>query len=161
MPKKTIKGSRGGSKSAKNPAKRVSKKALLALAAARKRRIIAAAALAATLALAVFARQVFLKSVVPDAREFTIRPGAGVSVVARDLNQGALFMALVNWRGGKLMAGTYDLPRGASVWKLSRMLARGEIAAVSITIPEGVTSRQIARLLGACEDAASIRSDGE
>ncbi|MDR2770279.1 MAG: endolytic transglycosylase MltG [Rickettsiales bacterium] len=141
MPKKTKK-------------KRVSKKEQRA-----RLRVRIAIAAAAMLPALLFAARVFLKSAVPDAREFTIRPGAGVSAVACDLGQGPMFIALVNLRGCRVMAGTYDLPGGASVWRIARMLANGEITTISVTIPEGQTSRQIARLLGAPDDAADY-ADG-
>jgi len=97
----------------------------------------------------------FIQSVVPAAREFTIGQGAGISSVARDLNldkgQRLRFREFVRLRGDTVKAGTYDLPEGASVWRLARILSRGEIASVSIMIPEGLTAKQIANLLNANE----------
>ncbi|MDR3208695.1 MAG: endolytic transglycosylase MltG [Rickettsiales bacterium] len=89
----------------------------------------------------------FVYSVVPEPRPHVVPQGASVSRVAGDLGQGAAFKLVVMLNGNKVMAGTYDLPAGASVWRLARMLARGEVAGVSITIPEGLTVRQIVNLL--------------
>jgi UPF0755 protein len=45
------------------------------------------------------------------------------------------------------MAGTYDLPAGASVWRIARMTAKGEIASTVVLVPEGLTVKQITNLL--------------
>ncbi|MDR1027200.1 MAG: endolytic transglycosylase MltG [Rickettsiales bacterium] len=84
--------------------------------------------------------------------EYIVASGASVSRVVADLNQGDIFKFLIRARGGRVMAGTYDIPESASVWRLARMLSLGEIASASITIPEGLTSKQIALLLGAAHE---------
>ncbi|MDR2268889.1 MAG: endolytic transglycosylase MltG [Rickettsiales bacterium] len=101
----------------------------------------------AAVVLSVACYLLFLKSVVPFPRSYEIRRGVGVSTVARDLGQGAAFGFFVMLYGNKVMAGTYDFPAGASVWRLARMTTRGEVASASITIPEGLTVKQIENLL--------------
>ena len=86
---------------------------------------------------------------VPDkfAMVYTIGQGASVGSVARDLDAGILFKIFVRLHGDKVMAGTYHLPSGASVWRIAKMTATGEIARSMIVIPEGFTVRQIAMQL--------------
>ena len=84
-----------------------------------------------------------------DAREFVVAPGASVSRVVRELEQGPIFKLMIYARGGRVMAVTYDIPAGASIWKIARMLSEGKVASILITIPEGLTAVQIENLLGA------------
>lgn len=58
-----------------------------------------------------------------------------------------VFMLSVRWHGGKIQRGQYDIPSGASAWRIGRMMARGQIATLSIVIPEGMTIKQIKQLL--------------
>lgn len=58
-----------------------------------------------------------------------------------------LFHFSVRMNGGKIQAGEYDIPRGAGVWTVASMLAKGQIATTTITIPEGMTVIQIKNLL--------------
>ncbi len=95
--------------------------------------------------------------------------GASVSSVARDLERAGLiesqgvFKFAVKLNGGKVKTGEYNIPRRASAWRIARMLARGQVATVSIVIPEGLTIKQIkqqlltnSNLTGAveCDDAS-------
>ena len=58
-----------------------------------------------------------------------------------------LFYFSIRMNGGKIQAGEYDIPRGAGVWTVAFMLAKGQIATTAITIPEGMTIIQIKNLL--------------
>ncbi len=58
-----------------------------------------------------------------------------------------LFHFSIRLNGGKIQAGEYDIPRGAGVWTVASMLAKGQIATTAITIPEGMTVVQIKNLL--------------
>ena len=58
-----------------------------------------------------------------------------------------LFRFCVRLNGGKIMAGEYDIPRGAGVWGIADMITKGKIATTTITIPEGYTIKQIKNLL--------------
>jgi UPF0755 protein len=115
---------------------------------ARARRRILPYVLGAVIVSLFFViHSLFVSTVVSEAREYVVPAGASVSSVARDLGQGGVFKTFVFLHGNKVMAGTYDLPEGAGAWRLAKMLARGEIASVPITIPEGLTIRQIELLL--------------
>jgi UPF0755 protein len=84
---------------------------------------------------------------------FTIRAGASVSNVARELQERGFidsvdgFKIMVIGFGGEIQAGGYDLPAGASTWRIAKMLATGDIASTTIVVPEGLTTIQIVSLL--------------
>ena len=84
---------------------------------------------------------------------FEVSQGATVGSIAADLKKRGwiessdTFKVMVMGFGGRVQAGLYDLPRGASVWRIARMFARGEIASTTIVIPEGLTVRQIVVVL--------------
>ena len=79
--------------------------------------------------------------------------GASVSHVAGQLSaagaidSAALFKMCVRAAGGRVQSGEYEIPRGASVWRIVRMLSTGDVAATTIVIPEGFTVKQIKQLL--------------
>jgi len=83
----------------------------------------------------------------------TIPRGASVSAVAARLeSRGAiesapLFKACIRFFGGRVQRGEYEIPAGASSWRIARMLATGDVAATTVVIPEGLTIRQIKQLL--------------
>jgi len=89
----------------------------------------------------------FFRAAITEPMEYTIGRGASVSSVARDLDLGDDYKFLVWCYGGRVLAGTYDLPAGASAWRVARMTTRGAVASVSVTVPEGLTVKQIAKLL--------------
>ena len=60
-----------------------------------------------------------------------------------------LFQFSVRLNGGTIMAGEYDIPRGAGVWVVADMITHGKIATTTVTIPEGYTIKQIKNLLTA------------
>lgn len=84
---------------------------------------------------------------------FEISQGATVGGVAASLekrgwvNSADTFKVLVRLHGGRVQAGLYDIPRGASQWRIAKMFANGHIASTVIVIPEGFTVRQIVSLL--------------
>jgi len=63
------------------------------------------------------------------------------------IKSGDLFYFSVRLNGGKIMAGEYDIPRGAGVWTIADMLAHGRVATTTITIPEGYTIKQTKDML--------------
>lgn len=79
--------------------------------------------------------------------------GASVSHVAGQLSaagaidSGALFKMCVRAAGGRVQSGEYEIPRGASVWRIVHMLSTGDVAATTVVIPEGLTVKQIKQLL--------------
>jgi len=95
----------------------------------------------------------------------TIEPGTSVAQIANDLTRTevidspALFKAIARTRGvdRKLKAGTYIFEKGQSEAKTVSMLARGSTVGERVTIPEGLTFRQIASLLSREASVDSIR----
>ena len=84
---------------------------------------------------------------------FVINNGDSVSVVASSLRKNhivyseSLFKLTIRNMGGRVQRGDYDIPRGTSIWRLSRMFANGRVATTDIVIPEGLTIKQIKVLL--------------
>ena len=84
---------------------------------------------------------------------FSINNGDSVSSVATSLRKNhiiyseSLFKLAIKRMGGRVQRGDYDIPRGASIWRISRMFANGKIATTTIVIPEGLTVKQIKVLL--------------
>ena len=93
-----------------------------------------------------------------------VSPGASVTrltnylVKNKIIKSGDLFMFCVRLNGGKIMAGEYDIPRGAGVWAIADMITHGRVATTTITIPEGYTIKQIKSLLMA---SPSLSGDTE
>ena len=92
-------------------------------------------------------------SVVKNPAVFDVVRGDTVSGVAGRLVKDKLvdseqvFKMAVRMNGGKIQSGQYDIPRGASAWKIADMLANGRVASVTIVVPEGLTVKQIKKLL--------------
>lgn len=84
---------------------------------------------------------------------FVISGGDTVSGVANRLikhnliDSVEIFKMSVRLNGGKIQSGQYDIPVGASTWKIVKMFATGDVAATTIVIPEGLTVKQIKQLL--------------
>nr|MBQ0091114.1 endolytic transglycosylase MltG [Candidatus Enterousia merdequi] len=82
-----------------------------------------------------------------------VKPGTSVSSVTNYMlknniiKSGDLFYFSIQMNGGKIMAGEYEIPRGAGVWTIASMLANGRIATTVVTIPEGFTIKQTKNLL--------------
>ncbi|MEI6845941.1 MAG: endolytic transglycosylase MltG, partial [Candidatus Firestonebacteria bacterium] len=58
------------------------------------------------------------------------------------------FRALFYLRGGRMKAGEYEISPAMLPWNIISMLKNGKVVKHSVTIPEGFTVRQIAKLLG-------------
>ena len=92
-------------------------------------------------------------SVVKKSTVFDIVQGDTVSgVAARLVNQKLIdseqiFKMAVRLNGGKIQSGQYDIPVGASAWRIADMFADGDVALTTIVIPEGLTIKQIKNLL--------------
>lgn len=84
---------------------------------------------------------------------FDISRGDTVSGVANRLLKQKLidsvqmFKVAVRLQGGKIQRGQYDIPRGASAWRIADMFTDGRVASTTIVIPEGLTIKQIKNLL--------------
>ncbi|MDR0726710.1 MAG: endolytic transglycosylase MltG [Rickettsiales bacterium] len=84
---------------------------------------------------------------------YKVSPGANISAVATDMNRKnlivypSLFKASVMLQGNRIQSGVYELKKGANIYKISKMLRRGDIASTAVLIPEGMTVKQIKNLL--------------
>lgn len=84
---------------------------------------------------------------------FDVVRGDSVTGVANRLvkqkliDSDVLFKQVVRIKGGRIQSGQYDIPRGASVWRIADMLVNGRVASTTIVIPEGLTVQQIKKLL--------------
>lgn len=86
---------------------------------------------------------------------FEIPKGAGLSRISKKLskegviNSDWIFKTFVKFDGGetKLKAGEYAIPDHASMREVYEILSDGKAILYPITIPEGLTSRQIAKLV--------------
>ena len=105
----------------------------------------------ALLALTIY--MLCVRSGVCSAIVFDVVRGDNVTSVANRLEKNGyvdfaeLFKFAVKLNGGKIQSGQYDIPKGASTWRIADMLANGRVATVTIVIPEGLTVKQIKNLL--------------
>ncbi|MCL2339021.1 MAG: endolytic transglycosylase MltG, partial [Proteobacteria bacterium] len=96
-----------------------------------------------------------VRSVVGEETSFEVTSGESVRAIASELKDNNivgsadLFILMVDGFGGRASAGIYDIPAGTSTWRIARMIARGDVASTSVTIPEGLTVKQIVALLNA------------
>ena len=103
-------------------------------------------------------------STVRRAVTFDVVAGDSVSGVANRLFKQKLidsvkvFKTSVRLNGGKVQIGQYDIPSGASTWRIANMFANGDVASTVIVIPEGLTVRQIKKLLS---DQSELTGDVE
>lgn len=103
--------------------------------------------------LGVFGYVFFINSSVDAPVVFDVIRGDSVTAVANRLmkqdliDSDVLFKQVVRVKGGQIQSGQYDIPRGASVWKIADMLVNGHVASTTIVIPEGLTIKQIKKLL--------------
>ncbi len=94
-----------------------------------------------------------IRSTVRQPVVFDVVAGDTVSGVARRLYKQKLvdseevFKMSVRFNGGKIQVGQYDIPVSASSWRIADMFANGRVASTTIVIPEGLTIKQIKKLL--------------
>lgn len=77
------------------------------------------------------------------------------------ISNGMVFVVGTQLTGnrGKLQAGEYRIPAGASMRQIMEMIAKGEVVEHTVTIPEGLTSKQIVnRLLSETILSGSVRN---
>lgn len=109
-------------------------------------------ALVAAFAIAAF-YIVFCVSALEQNITFSVKKGSSVSAVAYALKKNNIinsipaFKISVLLNGNNIKSGDYDIPKNASVYKIAKMLATGDIASTTIVIPEGLTVKQIKELL--------------
>ena len=105
--------------------------------------------LACTVALYIFGVASPLRTRV----SVSVAQGASVSGTATRLqhdgiiSQAELFNFAIRMHGGKIQRGEYEIPAGASVWRIAKMLSAGDVATTTIVIPEGTTIKQVRKIL--------------
>ncbi len=85
----------------------------------------------------------------------TIPPQTSVAAIAEQLEKSQLvrsaaafrLMARVSGLDRTLRAGVYELPLDAWAWEILSELERGQVHHVQVTVPEGLSLREVARLL--------------
>jgi UPF0755 protein len=85
----------------------------------------------------------------------TVPSGASLSTVAdslqaHDVLRSRLWFQLLSRArriDRNLQAGTYEIPRGASAWKILTILASGKVMLTRFTVPEGLTLLELADLV--------------
>ena len=112
-----------------------------------------------------------IRSTIRESVMFSINSGDTVTSVARRLDSQKIvfsdmaFKMSIRLQGGRVQVGEYDIPAGASAWKIAGMFAHGKIATTTIVIPEGLTILQIKDLLRAapnlngdvdCDDGRAV-----
>lgn len=112
-----------------------------------------------------------MRSTIRESVMFSINSGDTVTSVARRLDSQKIvfsdmaFKMSIRLQGGRVQVGEYDIPAGASAWKIAGMFAHGKIATTTIVIPEGLTILQIKDLLRAapnlngdvdCDDGRAV-----
>lgn len=121
------------------------------------------------IAVAMFAVIYYALCVRSSIREsvmFVIDSGDTVAAVAKKLDKQKIvfsdmaFKMSIRLRGGRVQSGEYEIPSGASAWKIAGMFAHGKIATTRIVIPEGLTIMQIRDLLrGASQLTGDVECD--
>ncbi len=91
---------------------------------------------------------------------FDVPLGQGVVQIAERLESEGLIRDALIFRLGvvwhrsenKLRAGEYAIPAGASMIQILEILREGKVLLYKLTIPEGLTSAQVVRLIGSDEN---------
>lgn len=84
---------------------------------------------------------------------FQVTDGSTVGGVATDLKERGwidsvnVFKIMIISFGGEIQTGVYDIPAKTSVWRIAKMMAKGDIASTTVVIPEGLTTKQIISII--------------
>ncbi len=95
-----------------------------------------------------------------EAQMFSVKPGEAVVTVAGRLQAEGLvddarlvrLKARLDGKEAAIKVGTYDIPARESIADILARLVRGDVVTYRITIPEGLTTAQILRLVEADQD---------
>jgi UPF0755 protein len=94
-----------------------------------------------------------IQSSIKETVFYTVNQGASISSVATDMRANDLIVhepllkVSVLLQGNRIQSGVYELKPGASIYKTSKMMRRGDIASTTVLIPEGMTVKQIKQSL--------------
>ncbi len=95
-------------------------------------------------------------SAVSEDRVVDVPKGKGLRTISSQLEEegvigsGDLFILYVVGKGwqNRLKAGEYEFKRGITISEVARKIAQGDVVLHKVTIPEGLTIKEIAALLG-------------
>lgn len=125
-------------------------KSLLAFSAA-----VLTGVLLVSTALILYTQQLDQKGPLTEAKRVTIQSGIALKTITLHLQRDGVLddpflfelSARLNRMDRSLKAGEYDIPAGASIRTILDILKDGNVVSYAITIPEGLTSVEIADLL--------------
>lgn len=95
----------------------------------------------------------FQSGITQEGVYFKVDNGATISSIASEMkkdgyiNSVNLFKISVLMMGGKIQSGEYELKPGSSIWRIAKMMRSGDIASVDVLIQEGLTVKQVKKLL--------------
>ena len=130
------------------------------------RGFIIVAAVSGGLAIVIIMGLIYLPGPHGDTTRVVLQSGASSRSIADNLAEvgalrsGFLFRLYVRLTGesANLKAGEYDIPRGANMPAVLRVLMKGDVVLHPITIAEGLTSMQIVKML---QDEAVLAGDAK
>ena len=105
------------------------------------------------LVLFIFLYSIFFISSVRENTLFYVEKGASISSVAKSLKEKnliyseKLFKIFICLFGNSIKSGIYELQKGYSTPRISKIISDGSISMVSITLPEGITIKQAKSIL--------------
>jgi UPF0755 protein len=99
-----------------------------------------------------------------DERVVVVAPGSGLAAIAAELKRAGLVKEALVFRLGvrlakhakDLKAGEYEIPAAASPEDIMQLLIDGKVLVHRLTVPEGLTSREIMALV---EEAKALEGD--
>ena len=98
-----------------------------------------------------------IRSPMVQAESFQVAEGTSVGDVAIQLKERDwidsvnVFKIIVISFGSEIQTGVYDVPANTSVWRIAKMMAKGETASTTVVIPEGLTTKQIVAVVNKAE----------
>ena len=100
---------------------------------------------------------------------FTVKPGEGLSGVATRLaaegfiadDRVMKIRARIKPPEGQIKVGEYAIPAGASVDEIMAQLVEGKVVMLKLTIPEGLTTKQVLALVAGADVLAGDMPDSE
>ena len=103
--------------------------------------------------LIIFVYLIFFRSSVKENTLFEIEKGSSISSVSKSLKEKnliyseKLFKTFVYLFGNSIKSGTYELKKGYSTPRISKIISEGSISMILITFPEGITIKQAKNIL--------------
>ena len=98
-----------------------------------------------------------VRSPMTQSESFEVSQGASVGSIAIQLKERGwidsvnVYKIMIISFGSEVQTGVYDIPANTSVWRIAKMMAKGETASTTVIIPEGLTTKQIVAVVNADE----------